>query len=286
MPPERLDLGVFELGEGPVWDPKTGVLSWVDITPGRLHTYDPARGMHTTFDCGQPLGAAIPRQGGGYVCAVKEGVALADPGSPPSAWLARGWVPPTHRLNDAACDPAGRLWVGSTALEFGSRPGALHRVEPDGSVRTMLEPVQFANGIAFSPDASALYLIDSLAHVLLAFDFDNDAGTLSEARRVLVFDPAEGLADGLAVDAHGGLWVARYGASTVERYEPSGELTERIVLPALQPTCPGFATNGTNHLYVTTAWQFMEADARDEDQGALFRLEPGVGGAPTYAFGV
>ena len=285
MPAERLELGVFELGEGPVWDDRTGLLSWVDITPGRLHTFNPANGMHAVYDCGQPLGAALPRAQGGYVCAVKEGVALADPGSPPSTWVARGFVPRTHRLNDAACDPAGRLWVGSTAMIFGSRPGALHRVEPDGSVRTVLEPVQFPNGIAFSPDASTMYLIDSLAHVMLAFDYDVDTGSLSDARRVVVFDTAEGFPDGLAVDADGGLWVARYGAWSVERYEPSGKLTTRVRLPAMQPTCPGFVADGADHLYVTTAWQFMDADARDADQGALFRLRPGVGGAPTFAFG-
>lgn len=149
----------------------------------------------------------------------------------------------------------------------------------------MLEPVQFPNGIAFSPDGGTMYLIDSLAHVMLAFDFNNDKGTLSNARRFIVFDTAEGFPDGLAIDAEGGLWVARYGAWSVERYDPNGKLTTRVRLPAMQPTCPGFASDGSEHLYVTTAWQFMDADARDADQGALFRVRVGVAGAPTYKFG-
>jgi sugar lactone lactonase YvrE len=282
---ERLGVGTFELGESPSWDPSTQLFSWVDITPGRLHTTSAASGMHAVYDCGQPVGVARPRASGGYVCGLRDGIALALPGSPPATWIARGFAPPTHRLNDGTCDPAGRLWVGATAMDFGSRPGSLYRVEPDGEVTVAIDTVQFANGIGFSADAGTLYLIDSLAHVLLAYDFDNDAGTLAGARRVAVFDPAEGMPDGLAVDAEGGIWVARYGACAVERYDERGDVTERVLLPAAQPTCPAFGGPGLETMYVTSAWQFLAADARDEDQGAIFTFEPGVAGAPTYAFG-
>lgn len=281
---ERLSVGTFELGESPSWDAASELFSWVDITPGRLHTVNAASGMHAVYDCGQPVGVARPRASGGYVCGLRDGIALALPGSPPSTWLARGFAPSTHRLNDGACDPAGRLWVGATAMDFGSRPGSLYRVEPDGEVTVAIDTVQFANGIGFSPDASTLYLIDTLAHVLLAYDFDNDAGVLAGARRVVVFDPAEGMPDGLAVDAEGGLWVARYGACSVDRYDAHGELTERVLIPAAQPTCPAFGGPDLATMYVTSAWQFLAADARDEDQGAIFALRPGVEGAPVYTF--
>jgi sugar lactone lactonase YvrE len=241
--------------------------------------------MHAVYDCGQPVGVARPRVGGGFVCGLRDGIALTLPGSPPATWIARGFAPTTHRLNDGACDPAGRLWVGATAMDFGSRPGSLYRVEPDGEVTVAIDTVQFANGIGFSPDAGTLYLIDTLAHVLLAYDFDNDAGTLAGARRVAVFDPAQGMPDGLAVDAEGGIWVARYGACAVERYDDRGDVTERVLLPAAQPTCPAFGGPGLGTMYVTSAWQFLAADARDEDQGAIFTLQPGVAGAPTYPFG-
>lgn len=282
---ERLELGVFELGESPHWDEATGIFSWVDITPGRLHTFSSETGMHRVFDCGQQVGVARPRVGGGYVCGLREGVALASPKHPPSHWVARGFLPQTHRLNDGACDSAGRLWVGATALEFGSRPGTLYRVEPDGDVKVAIDGIQFPNGIGFSPDGSTMYLVDTLAYVLLAYDFDADAGELSGARRLVTFDQAAGIADGLAVDAQGGIWVARYGAGAVERYDADGHLTERISVPATQVTCPAFGGEGLATLYVTSAWQFLAADARDEDQGAVFTLRPGVAGAPVHSFG-
>jgi sugar lactone lactonase YvrE len=282
---ERLGVGTFELGESPSWNPVSEVFSWVDITPGRLHTMSGATGMHAVYDCGQPIGVARPRATGGYVCGLRDGIALALPGSPPATWLTRGFAPLTHRLNDGACDPAGRLWVGATAMDFGSRPGMLYRVEPDGDVKVAIDSVQFPNGIGFAPAVSTMYLIDSLANVLLAYDFDNAAGEISGARRLVVFDPAEGMADGLAVDAEGGIWVARYGACAVERYDDHGEMTERLHLPAAQPTCPAFGGQELDTMYITTAWQFLAADARDEDQGAVFTVRPGVAGAPVFAFG-
>lgn len=219
------------------------------------------------------------------MCGLRDGVALADPRQPPAKWIARGFFPATHRLNDGMCDPAGRLWVGATAMDFGSRPGSLYRVEPDGDVRTVIDSIQFSNGIGLSPDAQTLYIIDTLAHVLLAYDFDNAAGTISGARRLATFEPREGMPDGLAVDAEGGIWVARYGACAVDRFDAAGQHTERLYVPAAQPTCPAFGGADGETLYVTSAWQFLDADARDEDQGAIFALRPGVAGAPTYAFG-
>ena len=36
-------------------------------------------------------------------------------------------------MNDAKCDPAGRLLAGTTAFDFAAQAAALYRVEPDSS---------------------------------------------------------------------------------------------------------------------------------------------------------
>ena len=46
------------LGEGPCYDEKTGILSWVDIKTGTL--YKKKEGRVTSIQTGQYLGAAVP----------------------------------------------------------------------------------------------------------------------------------------------------------------------------------------------------------------------------------
>ena len=52
------------LGEGPVWDDRSGVLVWLDIMAGAIHRYDPATGADSTIDVGQPVGGLRRAQPG------------------------------------------------------------------------------------------------------------------------------------------------------------------------------------------------------------------------------
>jgi len=69
-----------QLGEGPVWDQGRGLLWWVDILAGHVHTIGPDTGARTWFDAGDPVGAAGLTRGGGLVLAPVDGFALADHG--------------------------------------------------------------------------------------------------------------------------------------------------------------------------------------------------------------
>ena len=67
-----------ELAEGPVWDASRGLLWWVDILAGHVHTIDPVSGARTRFDAGDPVGAVGLTRSGGLVLALVDGFALAD----------------------------------------------------------------------------------------------------------------------------------------------------------------------------------------------------------------
>ncbi|BCJ50728.1 hypothetical protein Asp14428_22030 [Actinoplanes sp. NBRC 14428] len=149
----------------------------------------------------------------------------------PEPVTARDW-----RMNDAVADRAGRLWAGSMACDQSPGCGALYRLDPDGSVRTVLTGLTIANGPAFSPDGRTMYLSDTpLGHVD-SFDVDPDTGELSGRRSFVRLDPAHGAPDGLTTDADGYLWVALFGGGAVHRYRPDGLLDRRIPVPARQPT--------------------------------------------------
>src|SRR5205823_2348204 len=59
------------------------------------------------------------------------------------------------RLNDGACDPAGRFWVGSMALAVTPGVAALY-CYADGSLARVVDGVTLSNGLGWSPDASLM----------------------------------------------------------------------------------------------------------------------------------
>lgn len=276
-----LDLGAYWLAEGPCWDKRSGTLSWVDIMQGHVHTWDPASGARTSLDCGQPVGAAVPREGGGFVLALLNGVAVTSPKGEID-WINPGLVGPGQRFNDAKCDAAGRLWAGTMGHIDGQWHGELYRIDPDGAATVMLDDVGLSNGMGWSPDGATYYFIDSTAGTVWAFDFDVEAGEISNQRAFLELDTEESVPDGMCVDVEGGLWIARYGGNRVDRFDSTGQLTDQVFIGAKQATCPVFGGEDFRTLYITSGNQ--EMDAPGEQDGKLFSLQAPVAGLAPHWF--
>ena len=270
-----------ELGEGPIWQSQSGSLFWIDIDAGLLHRLSPAG--QTTRSLGAAAGSVVPRAAGGLLIAFADRLLVEDAAGETVMSVDTTAIAPRHRFNDGACDSSGRYWTGTIATEFGSEPGVFLRLDPDGDLRVMREEVAFSNGIGWSPDESILYLIDSLDWVLLAFPFEVRRGELGVPRRLVEFDEGGGLPDGLAVDADGSIWVARYGGAAIECYSDDGVLRDRVALEARQPTSLAFGSDDLATLWITSARQHL-AEPGPAD-GALLRLRPGATGLPSHTFG-
>ena len=132
-----------------------------------------------------------------------------------------------------------------------------------------------------------MYYIDTFAGGVDVFDFELETGEVSNRRRLASFTPEDGIADGLAVDSEGHVWVALFGGGCVRRYAPDGLLADRLELPVRQPTSVAFGGDDLGDLYITTATiQFgAEQLAEQPDAGATFVCRPGVTGTPVHAFG-
>src|SRR5262249_28734923 len=103
------------LGEGPCWDAEAGAPYWTDTPANRVHRLD-SNGTHTGWDTGQPAGAVVPRARGGLVLAARDGFVALDPGTGGLSMLAEVEPDiPGNRMNDGACDRAGRLFAGTMA---------------------------------------------------------------------------------------------------------------------------------------------------------------------------
>lgn len=161
-------------------------------------------------------------------------VAIADGWRTPVAWIGELAVGPT---NDMLVDSAGRAYVGSHGFDvmyeplegFASRVRGvpLVLIREDGRVEVAAEDLLCPNGMAVSDDGRSLFVAESAANRVAAFDVADDA-TLVNRR---VFAELDGMPDGLCIDSEGLLWVALLGAEKFVRVRDGGEVVAEIATP-------------------------------------------------------
>ena len=274
-----------ELGEGTLWDPREGVLWWLDIWGRRIHRYDPRTGGNGTWTTPEYPGCLGLRENGGLVMTLASGFHFFDPASGTFTPIVDPEANrPETRFNDGKPDRQGRFWSG-TMFEVEGRPiefvGALYRLDPDLSVHTVIEGIGCSNGLAWSPDSRTMYFADSHAGLVWAYDFDPATGEVANRRTFIDMAGSGGIADGATVDAEGCYWLAVPPAAKVARYDPSGRLMREVRLPTDLPTCCEFGGADLDLLFVTTA---ARTRRHQRHAGGLFCVDVGVRGLPTPRF--
>lgn len=276
------------LGEGPSWDEAAQRLYWVNIMEKKLHIYDPVKQANDTFQLDQYVGAAVKRSTGGLVLALQHGFHTFDlnteqltPIEDPESHL------PNNRFNDGKCDPAGRFWAGTMAIEGGGNVGALYCLDTDLSVRKAFGGVGCSNGLAWSPDHKTMYYIDTPTRQVAAFDYNIESGEIQNKRIAITIPEGEGGPDGMTIDAEGNLWIAHWGGYKVSKWDPvSGKHLADIPIPAKQVTSCVFGGENLDELYITTARIGLEEQElqKHPHSGGLFRVKTEVKGMATYEF--
>lgn len=274
---------ITELGEGPFWDSEARRLGLVDLVNGRMLIVDEHGHPDIDLSIEGELSVAIPiegRSGSWLVAAGNRVGVLADDGS----FLATATTSddPAVRLNDGKCDRRGRLWVGSMSRALEPHRGALYRIDPSGAVTLMAEGLTLSNGLGWSPDGATFYLIDTIPGELLAWDFDEESGTISN-RRVLTRDMGNGMPDGLDIDENGDLWVASCGGGVIRQFSGEGEWLADHPTPVTLPTCPVFGGDDRRTLFVTSATMTLtDEQLSSEPAGRVLVARSRVPGLPAY----
>ena len=97
------------------------------------------------------------------------------------------------------------------------------------------EGINQPNGLAFSPDESILYIVESRAVPRKILAYDVKGGRTLANRRVLIDAGPAGTPDGFRVDVDGNLWCGwGMGAEALDGvhvFNPDGRLIGRIELP-------------------------------------------------------
>lgn len=279
MEPELVVDYACVVGEGPLWHAAEQRLYWVDIDRGRMFRHDPASGAHEQCYEGEQVGGfTIQADGslllfmaGGTIRTWREGeLTTVVDGIPAER---------SSRFNDVIADPAGRVFCGTMPTE--NELGHLYRLEIDGALTKMLDGIGTSNGMGFTPDHKQMYYTDSSKREIYLFDYDRGSGAITNRRLFVRTLEGEGVPDGMAVDAEGYVWSARWDGGCLVRYAPDGSESRRISFPAKKVSSVTFGGADYGDMYVTTAG----GDNKTEEgigAGALFCLRLGIYGVPEF----
>jgi sugar lactone lactonase YvrE len=273
----------YGLAEGPVWDGHRERVLWVDINAGTVHSgalLGEGLTEETVLQMPETVGAVLCSDAGELLVAGARRlytVAL-------DRTITEGprIIPEERasRLNDAGCDPAGRCLVGSLSLDHRQGQEVLVRVDRDGSVTVLDADLGLSNGLAFTPDGTRLYSIDTTPKTVWIRDYNVEDGAVGPRRELLRI--TRGSPDGMCVDSFGNLWIAIWGAGEVRCYSPAGEYLAIIDVSAPNTSSVAFVGSSLETLLITTAAEQLSAAqlVAYPDSGRLFTVDVGVSGLP------
>ncbi len=174
-------------GEGILWNQQDACVWWTDIEGRKLWSFDPVTGETKSHEMPDRVCCFAPRAEGGMIVAFPNAVSLYEPGLAAATQIA-AFEPgnPNTRLNDGRTDRQGRLIAGGMNEGTGAADSSVIRIDPDGSVATIIEGVACANSTCFSPDGRTMFFADTPEKTIRAYDYDPESGTLGAVRIVIV----------------------------------------------------------------------------------------------------
>lgn len=273
------------LGESPCWDARAQAVCWIDSLAGTLRRLWPASGRTDQHRLPAPVGSIAPCASGAIVAALKNSFARYDFATGELETLATiAGDHPNLRLNDGKCDPWGNFIAGTMPIrrQPGELPlGGLYRLRPDRSVELLADDIAFTNGPCFSPDGRTLYVADSVARTIWAYDYAAQGPLSGKRAFVQTGDHGSG-PDGATTDAQGFVWSVLVRIGRLARFAPDGRLDRMVQLPATYPTSLCFGGPGLATAYVTSISRTTQLAGPLPQDGGLFEVRglPAAGLAP------
>ena len=235
--------------EGPVWFGDSRTLVWSDIPNNRMLRWDEETGEVRTFrkPSNNANGNTRDREGRLVTCEhLTRRVTRTEYDGSITVLADQYNGKPLNSPNDVIVKSDGSIWFSDPSFGIdgfyeGERKDpelkpAVYRVDgKSGEITMMTDTLIGPNGLAFSPDESVIYIVDSHAspRKILAFDLSSDGLKLANQRELI--DAGQGTPDGFRVDVHGNLWCG-WGMGSdeldgVRIFTPQGEAIGHIALP-------------------------------------------------------
>ena len=263
---ERVATG-FRFTEGPAYYGDGRYLLFSDIPNDALLRWDEITGAVATLrnPAGYPDGNTRDRQGRLISCELGSRMLTRTEHDGTVTVLASAFE--GTRLtgpNDVIVKSDGTIWfsdngAGIRGNYMGDKapkemPYRVYKLDPATAALTIaVGDMERPNGLAFSPDESKLYVVDTPDGVRTTHVYDIKDGKAANGR--LFFDASPGFADGIRVDTEGNVWAGFSGGpgqDGVAVFAPDGTLIGRILLPE---RCANLCFGGpkNNRLYMASS---------------------------------
>ena len=244
---ERLHTGM-RWCEGPAWFGAGRYLVWSDIPNNRMMRWQEETGRASVFR--QPSnnsnGNTRDRQGRLITCEHDtRRVTRTEFDGTITTLIDKFDGKPLNSPNDVVVKSDDSIWF--TDPPFGilhhyeghaatpELPTDVYRIDAQsGQLGVVARGINCPNGLAFSPDESALYIVESRSTPRLILAYDVVQGGTALANKRTLIDSESGTPDGFRVDVHGNLWCGwgmREGLDGVRVFSPQGKPLLHIHLP-------------------------------------------------------
>jgi sugar lactone lactonase YvrE len=219
--------------EGLAIDVARDVIWYSDVIGGGVHGVRPDGTAVASFDGGRMWTGGVMMNADGAVLSTGEGgIRWNHPETGRSGWLLdRLDGKPINGINEMAPDGAGGILFGTNDIEMvirgePTRPTALYRLTAAREVIKLAGDIGFTNGIAHDVERRRFYCNDTFRGAWV-FDVSEDI-TLTNRRELLTKEDA----DGMALDADGGVWITGFRSSFLLRVDSVGKEIVRMATPA------------------------------------------------------
>jgi gluconolactonase len=230
-------------GEGPVWFGDGRFLLVSDIPNNRILRWDEASGAVSEFrrPSNHANGNTRDRQGRLLTCEhLTRRVTRTEYDGSITVLADRWQGKRLNSPNDIVCARDGSVWF--TDPTFGisgwwegepaqpELPQAVYRITALGELQQVITDLAGPNGLAFSPDESVLYVVESRAtpHRRI-WAYEHLGGSLGQ-RRLAVDAQGPGAIDGFRVDVEGNLWCG-WGSNGALDADPESLDGVRVFAP-------------------------------------------------------
>jgi gluconolactonase len=245
---ERLATGM-RWSEGPVWFGDARCVLWSDIPDNRIMRWDEETGATSVFRKPSNNANGNTRDRAGRLVTCEHDarrVTRTEYDGSITVICDRFQGKRLNSPNDVVVKSDGSIWF--TDPQFGilgyyeghldtpELPMNVYRVDgQSGEATVVADGIAAPNGLAFSPDETKLYIVESrsVPRRILVFDVAGDGRRIANGK-VLIDAGPEGTPDGFRCDIDGNLWCG-WGMTEeldgVRVFNPEGQAIGHIALP-------------------------------------------------------